>query len=219
VYLCSNGLWNASIDFFGKLGVLTDSRDGKIYKTVTIGTQTWMAENLNYLDSARHVRLSWCYDNMTDNCAKYGRLYTWASAMDSIGKWSTNGNGCGYNKSCTPIYPVRGICPEGWHLPDTTEWSLLINAVGGKADATKILKSENGWDSSNGSDAVHFTALPAGYVDSKGAFYREGAGTFFWSSTRGYRTFSYGLALRTQSPGVSSLSTNDGYSIRCIKNQ
>ena len=222
VYLCSNGLWNASIDFFGKLGVLTDSRDGKIYKTVTIGTQTWMAENLNYLDSARYVRLSWCYDNMTGNCAKYGRLYTWASAMDSIGKWSTNGKGCGYNKSCTPIYPVRGICPEGWHLPDTTEWSLLINAVGGKANATKILKSENGWDSSNGSDAVHFTALPAGYINSEGAFYQEGVRAIFWSSAVYGINYSYALYLPSSLSSIVEFGDtfkNWGRSVRCIKNQ
>ena len=78
---------------------LTDLRDGKTYKTVTIGRQIWMAENLNYAytdvfykrDNYTSDSTSWCYDNDPANCAKYGRLYTWAAAMDSLGKWSKNG--------------------------------------------------------------------------------------------------------------------------------
>ncbi|MCK9182585.1 MAG: hypothetical protein M0P13_06880, partial [Fibrobacteraceae bacterium] len=66
-------------------GEIPDSRDGQVYKTVTIGTQTWMAKNLNYADSIAMPNLagnSWCYENSADNCAKYGRLYTWTGAMD-----------------------------------------------------------------------------------------------------------------------------------------
>ena len=89
-------------------GTLTDERDGQTYKTVTIGTQIWMAENLNYAytgvpykytykdSSYTSDSTSWCYDNVPANCAKYGRLYTWAAAMDSVGTWSANGKGCGY---------------------------------------------------------------------------------------------------------------------------
>ncbi|MCF0224656.1 MAG: hypothetical protein HUK20_10340, partial [Fibrobacter sp.] len=66
-------------------GTLFDSRNGIVYKTVTIGTQTWMAENLNYDDSVSTPNLkggSWCYDNKDENCETYGRLYTWAAAMN-----------------------------------------------------------------------------------------------------------------------------------------
>ena len=95
-------------------GMLTDSRDGKTYKTVKIGNQVWMAENLNYAYTAVPYQYkndvsdstSWCYDNDPTNCTKYGRLYTWSAAMDSVGTWSANGKGCGYGVQCTPTYPV-----------------------------------------------------------------------------------------------------------------
>ena len=161
-------------------GVLTDSRDGQTYKTVTIGTQTWMAENLNYayigipyryrayLDDSyvtfRYDSTSRCYDSDPANCAKYGRLYTWSAAMDRVGSWSANGKECGLGKKCTPTYPVRGVCPEDWHLPTQTEWDTLFNAVGGQSTAAKVLKSTSGWNIYNGTDDYGFSALPAGGI-------------------------------------------------------
>lgn len=110
------------------LGKMTDSRDGQTYRTVTIGTQTWMAENLNYKADS-----SFCHHNDESNCSNYGRFYRWATAMDSAGTWSSNGKGCGYGKACSPTYPVRGVCPSGWHLPSLTELITLFNVVEGSS--------------------------------------------------------------------------------------
>jgi uncharacterized protein (TIGR02145 family) len=208
-------------------GSLTDDRDGQTYKTVKIGEQWWMAENLNYAytdvpfkyDSYTSDSTSWCYFNDAANCAKYGRLYTWAAAMDSVGTWSTNGMGCGYYMVCSPTNPVRGICPEGWHLPDTTEWSALFTAVGGKTAGT-MLKSTEGWISNgNGSDAYFFSALPAGNRYSDGDFYHEGNNALFWSSTENDSNRAYGMNLHYDRDGAYLLSSNKyrGYSVRCLK--
>ena len=129
---------NTIVDF--TLGSMTDSRDGQTYKTVTIGSQTWMAGNLNF-----GAMFSSCYESEVSNCDKYGRLYTWAVAMDSAGKWSANGSGCSYNLLCSPTGVVRGVCPEGWHLPTGTEWATLFTEVGGSDLAGKMLKSKSGW--------------------------------------------------------------------------
>ena len=152
-----------------KFDSLVDSRDGKTYKTVRIGGQNWMAENLNY-----ETANSFCYGS-DQSCAKIGRLYTWADAMDSAGEFSLDGFGCGYGPVCTERNPVHGICPEGWHLPDSLEWNSLIVAVGGKSEAGLKLKSDSGWkDDHNGLDKFGFSAFP---TDGQGGF------TSFWSSS------------------------------------
>jgi len=120
-------------------------------KTVTIGSQVWMAENLNC-----DVSGSKCYDNDPANCAKYGRLYDWKTAMS--------------------------VCPSGWHLPSDAEWTTLKNFVGSSA-GTK-LKAASGWNSGgNGTDEFGFAALPGGRGKSDGSF--GGVGKFgnWWSST------------------------------------
>jgi len=130
-----------------------NTRDNTTYKSVVIGTQTWMAENLNYdvPNNATDV----CYGNDPANCAKYGRLYTWGDAVTA--------------------------CPDGWHLPSDTEWDILVNYAGGSETAGKKLKSIIGWDSNNGTDDYGFSALPGGY--SNGTFFNVGANGFWWSST------------------------------------
>ncbi|SHM43146.1 major paralogous domain-containing protein [Fibrobacter sp. UWR3] len=104
-------------------GMLIDERDGQIYKTMKVGGQVWMAENLNYQIGVKH-----CYH---DSCAQYGRFYSWSTAMDSAGVFSTNGLGCGDGLMCSPDYPVRGICPAGWHLPSKFEIEPLVPELGG----------------------------------------------------------------------------------------
>ena len=201
-----------------KMGTLKDSRDGQTYKTVTIGTQTWMAQNLNY-----ETANSYCYSDTPSNCTKYGRLYTWAAAMDSAGTWSSNGKGCGYKKTCTPTYPVRGVCPTGWHLPTQTEWRTLFTAVGDSSTAGIKLKSTSGWNSSgnsvSGTDDYSFSALPAGYRGISGYYEFEGYAAYFWSSTGNYSKYAYIMYLYYDS-GNAYLDYNrktHGFSVRCLK--
>lgn len=174
-----------------------------------------MAENLNY-----ETANSYCYNDNVSNCTKYGRLYTWAAAMDSVGTWSTNSKGCGYGTTCSPTYPVRGICPEGWHLPTKAEFETLFAAVGGKSTAGKMLKSTSGWNSSgNGTDAYAFSALPAGYRYRGGNFDSEGLSASFWSSTEDnsndayYMDLNYGIDFADLYDNYKS----DGFSVRCLK--
>ena len=209
-------------------GTMTDERDGQTYKTVTIGTQTWMAENLNYAYTDvpyKHGNYtsdstSWCYKDSASYCTKYGRLYTWAAAMDSVGTWSTNGKGCGYGTTCSPTYPVRGICPEGWHLPTKAEFETLFTAVGGKSTAGKVLKSTSGWNSSgNGSDAFAFSALPAGYRNDLGDYLNEGYNAGYWSSTEygSYNAYSMLLDYISADAGLGNASKGLAFYVRCLR--
>ena len=198
-------------------GKITDPRDGQVYKTVVIGTQTWMAENLNYADSIAMPNLkeiSWCYNNSMDSCAKYGRLYTWTAAMDIARSYQSA------TAAAVISVPHQGVCPTGWHLPDTTEWNDLEAAVGGESTAGTVLKSTGGWqDSGNGTDAYGFSALPAGYRSHFGGFYNAGYGAYFWSATE----YDAGNAYRRYlNYDVADMYTynNDKYnafSVRCVK--
>jgi len=137
---CSNTYGNNTV---------TDCRDGKTYKTATIGTQTWLAENLQYKHSG-----SSCYHDSASYCETYGKLYTAYSAIHS--------------------------CPNGWRIPDTTEWNTLVNIAGGTENAGSKLKSTNGWKTSasiTSSDEYGFTALPSG-----ASSYAIGSEGVWWSS-------------------------------------
>ncbi|MCK9183244.1 MAG: fibrobacter succinogenes major paralogous domain-containing protein, partial [Fibrobacteraceae bacterium] len=157
-------------------GTLLDSRDGQVYKTVKIGTQTWMAENLNYTVENPHDPLdySWCYDNRTTNCEKYGRLYTWTAVMDVTGSIQMN---------------PKGICPDNWHVPTEGEWATLATAVGGLNIAGTALKTTSGWKerregiSGNGTDSYGFSAFPAGIADDGNNFFYAGECAYFWSAS------------------------------------
>lgn len=176
-------------------GSFMDLRDGKKYKTVKIGNQTWMAENLNY-----EIADSYCYNNDTSNCKKYGRLYTRDAALKA--------------------------CPAGWHLPSMDEFKALIETVGGEKIAGEKLKSKSGWnDGGNGSDAFGFSALPAGTWfdggttgDDKG-FSEETVGTGFWGSTENANKelCEMNLVDNEIAPYFSYRGRGFGNSVRCIK--
>jgi uncharacterized protein (TIGR02145 family) len=147
--------------------------DGKTYKFVQIGTQIWMAENLNYA-----VEGSKCYGNLESNCGKYGRLYDWATAMAF--DFSCNEKYCATQVSARH----QGICPAGWYIPSNADWDKLIRYADGSTGtysphdsdiAGKYLKSKEGWWSNgNGEDTYGFTALPGGYGVPLSDFYYVG---------------------------------------------
>ena len=210
-------------------GTLTDDRDGQTYKTVKIGEQWWMAENLNYAYTDVPFKhgyytsdsTSWCYHIDAANCAKYGRLYTWAAAMDSAGIIPGNtANGCGDGKDCNlGNVKVRGVCPEGWHLPSRDEWDTLLTAVGGEKIAGIMLKSTEGWNNNgNGSDSYFFSVLPAGSRSFDGGFYLEGYGASFWSSTESgsYRAYYMYLDYNLDSAYLDYDNKYNGFSVRCL---
>ena len=208
-------------------GELKDERDGKTYKTVKFGNQWWMAENLNYADSAKTPSLkgkSWCYGDEPDNCAKYGRLYTWAAAIDSVALAtdSENPQDCGYMKSSKNILPdvVHGICPDGWHLPDYQDFLNMLVHVGGYSIAGTVLKSQSGWnEGGNGTDTFGFNVLPAGIGYGNGSFDGLGDGTDFWSATESdlEQAFSLYASYENEYSGVMDYGKNYAFSIRCVK--
>ena len=223
---CVNGeLKSCKALTYDKSTHFCDARDLQLYRFVTIDTQTWMAENLNYSDSTNYPSMkgrNWCYENKLDSCTKYGRLYTWAAAIDSmkLANDATNPLTCGYGVECGLSGKVQGICPDGWHLPSDAEWDALITAVGGKSTAGKVLKSQKGWyDSGNGTDAVGFSALPAGYRNKYGRFYYDGYYAYFWSSTEGNSGDAYYMYLDYY--GGDAYLYDDikyfGLSVRCLR--
>ena len=208
-------------------GTMTDSRDKKVYKTVKIGGQTWMAENLNYADSATTPSLlnrSWCYNNDSANCAVAGRLYTWAAAIDSAKLYKDKSIDCGYRKTCALPDTVYGICPPGWHLPTRAEWDTLFTEVDGKSTAGKILKSQTGWyKNGNGTDDVGFSALPAGGWDvGNGEFYAGGRLANFWSAsgdyTSNFAAYHMDLSYEDDHANLTGYYKHYGFSVRCLQN-
>ncbi|WP_300188164.1 fibrobacter succinogenes major paralogous domain-containing protein [Fibrobacter sp.] len=197
-------------------GILKDSRDGREYKTVKIGDQVWMAENLNF-----DTDNSWCYGDAPANCAKYGRLYTWAAAVGGAEDECGGGHECDLGTG-----DVQGVCPKGWHLPSKAEWETLIVAVDGSITeytssntASSKLKSVTGWsDSGNGTDTFGFSALPAGYRLSD-EYYYEGILACIWSSTEANSKRAYYMDLYYAN-GYAKLYDDYkfiGFSVRCLK--
>ncbi|WP_290738967.1 fibrobacter succinogenes major paralogous domain-containing protein [Fibrobacter sp. UBA3718] len=215
--------FNPNIDY----GFLSDSRDGQVYRTVKIGDQVWMAENLNYdpgqggLGEDKYD-WSWCYNNEPKNCDVAGRLYTWAAAIDSV-KLANDIEKpcvCGFYKECHNIEPVQGICPKGWHLPSRSEWDTLFKTVHGWSTAAAKLKAQSGWNGKgNGDDSFGFTAIPSGIRTFSQRFDHVGHYAYFWSSTDYYGSSAYGIYLidYDRSRYEKQLSKDGGYSIRCVK--
>ncbi len=225
-----NTFFNPQIDY----GWVVDLRDRHAYRTVKIGGQTWLAENLNYEYKISIGDSLVTYGNGcgADNCEVYGRYYIYSAAMDSAALFSENSRGCGRDADCTPVSPVLGVCPEGWHIPDTTEYRTLINSVG---NTSVYLKSQDLWvdkedgSTGNGTDSAGFCALPNGYAGFDMAsldvtlLRRKDSTTTFMSTIR-QKERSTCVFLMTLSAGGDNIGAfascggiNVGQSVRCIK--
>jgi uncharacterized protein (TIGR02145 family) len=168
-----------------------DERDGQVYKTVKIGNQTWMAENLKFADGN-----SWYYNNDSINYKNYGRLYNYKSAKNG--------------------------CPKGWHLSSDNEWKILIDCLGGEADAGGKLKATSGWTIPNtgATNASGFSALASGYYDvNQDTFCHAGISATFWTTpgsgdtTIWYRTIYYDDTTVIRKCPYKPC----GFSVRCVK--
>ncbi len=210
---------------------LTDTRDGQQYPTVQIGTQCWMAKNLNigvYKASVNtgstHSDVSnngiiekYCFNNDQANCAIYGGLYDWNEMM---------------NYTTTP--GTQGICPTGWHIPTDAEWCTLTTYLdatvncntwdwsgtnaGGKmkeTGTTHWLSPNTGATNSSG-----FTALGAGHRLINGLFLGLRYDAYFWSSSEYSSTSGIYRYLYYYYANVfrSSYLKTDGFSVRCLRN-
>ena len=211
-------------------GSMTDSRDGKTYKTVKIGDQVWMAENLNYAYNYPTATLdssSVCFENNPESCAQFGRLYLWSAAMDSAAVFGTAGKRCGYadegnwDHVCErPNLKTRGVCPEGWHIPSRDEWNVLFSAVGDRFTAAPKLKATDGWaEDGNGTDDYGFSAVPTGFWEDPDRFGGAGESTKFWASTEdnGYNAWETQLDFFSYVVDFWPGSKKYGAAVRCVK--
>ena len=202
---------------------IVDSRDGQTYRTTKIGDQVWMAENLNYKNAG-----SFCYHDSTQYCELYGRFYTWASAMDSIGAFSANSKGCGSGTSCFPTYPVRGVCPAGFHLPTLEEWKTLVATAGGEYDAASKLVSAKrlgtgfNWVD-EGSDDYGFSAYPSCNMEYDGTSGFCNPPVNYWSSVESSTYEAYHMNIRNSSDyngrGVEfrGIGKHYAFTVRCVR--
>jgi uncharacterized protein (TIGR02145 family) len=192
-----------------------------MYKTISLpygmaGTTEWMAEDL---DLDYHVS-----GKSFGNYVESGRrTYSWAATMDSAGIYNQDGLGCGAFKTCVAQGRVRGICPEGWHVPTKDDWEELIQRVEGiygEGMSGEVLKSKKGWRcDNNGSDSTGFSAIPrnkeaiaCGEGDNRPTF------VDFWSATEidAKTAYSFKLPLKGEALVVRDGNGKGVYkSLRC----
>lgn len=198
-------------------GSFVDARDGQSYRTVKIGEQTWMAENLAYA-----LPGSICRDDNPVNCEKYGRLYTWTQAI------ARPDDECGFGNECyVPREPLQGVCPDGWFLPDSSDWTQLMNFVeaniaGESVVESLMAKDQPEWNEYvTPTDRFGFSVLAsAGYYDPINKE-TDSTGTNFWAKwpadedSRKARTIE--IAPLYNMAGRWTAIKSIYYSVRCIK--
>jgi len=200
--------------------------DGNVYNTVQIGGQCWMKENLRVGTringsqdmSDNSIIEKYCSNNDPANCEIYGGLYQWNEMM----QYST-------------VSGIRGICPDGWHLPGDDEWKTMEMTLGmsqSEADNTEWRGTDEGgkmketgyahWDSPNtgATNSSGFTALPGGLRYSNGTFGYISDSGYWWSTTESSGTSAWLRHLYYPNVQVyrGSPPKTVGYSVRCLKN-
>jgi len=183
----SNQTLTANFERF--TATFTDSRDGKSYRRVRIGNQTWMAENLNF-----QTGNSWCYGNDESNCQKYGRLYTWNAAM----------NAC----------PAGWRLPndEDWN-------DLVAMAGGSETAGKKLKSQTGWNNNGNGTDEFGFSALPGGGRYADGGFDDGGSWGLWWSAAEDGAGWAWRRLVYWSLSGVLRWNYNKslGFSLRCVR--
>ena len=200
----------------------SDPRDGKKYRQVQIGTQCWMAQNLDFglqVDNMEQnpnlIVEKTCYQNFQGNCVKYGALYTWEEAMNNL--------------PCPAGQECQGICVPGWHVPSDKEWQILERQLEISIDSEKngwrgneagkiLLIKKNEMEKSIGTDKVGFSAKGGGTAVS-GWFFYEGRSAYFWTSTRFSESGAIHRSLYSEYEGIykNSGDIKLGFSLRCVK--
>ncbi len=180
---------------------ITDPRNGNSYKTVQIGMQCWMAENLNYGElleggtpSDNNLAEKFCYDDNEANCDEFGALYQWDEMMNYVDNEE-----------------ITAICPEGWHIPSEKEWHRLVNYLGGNFEAGGKLKVGG---------STGFDALMSGTRNSGGTYEMLNLKGFYWSSTSQEGDKAMQVHFDNNLNGVYYNYKDKGYSnaLRCVKN-
>ena len=198
---------NSSIPY----DTIIDSRDGQVYKVVTIGSLIWMAENLNYYDTIQSPDLkrhSWCLNDRVVNCEHYGRYYDNPIALDydstqtsAVYKRYMNEEG-GYDS-----LSVVGVCPNGWRIPTRSEWLHLDSSC-------KVRSAQ--W---NGENSCGVSIYNSGYrylYQDSVSYFRNGA--YFWTAS--YNSSAKPSTIVFEKNGLSGvygIFRGSGLSIRCVK--
>jgi uncharacterized protein (TIGR02145 family) len=194
--------------------------DNNTYKTVPIGTQQWMAENLkvtkyndgteipNITDDTQWSNLrsgAWAYYNNAEaNNAKYGKLYNWYAVSKT-----SNGN--------------KNVCPTGWHVPTDAEWAVLTDYLGGGSVAGGKMKEvgTTSWHRPNthATNISLFTSLPGGYRFNDGNYYGIGYYGYWWSSTEDLTNAAWYRSMTTNDGDAGRNGSNkaEGFSVRCLR--
>jgi len=189
----------------------------------------WMAENLDFEHWVNgKVYNSKCANEDCDTDKPYGRYYNWGAAMDSAGVFSTDGVGCGTDKLCNASGVVRGICPEGWHLPTKGQFEYLLQYIDmeyGDSTSGLALRAKSGWkdagESYNGTDLWGLSILPAGRISAWGDLWFEDESTELWTSTE-ENMYSAAFLKVSYNKNSASLTNHnkgglDARPIRCLK--